>query len=159
MSFLDALVGIFGFALIVGSLFYTYERSALIFSRKYSAYPKDLLSNQYMADILLLCKYFLFLLYGAGIICLIVSPSLGIDMAIVVNTACVLYYAANSICYYRYGLKKTFYDLREKWEKGVLYKEYIDEVNVYRAIRDSQNFVFLCVVCLIHFIVFICALI
>lgn len=159
MGFFGALGVIIGLLLTAGSLFYIYERFVLLIERKYSGCPKNLLKYQYMADGLLLFKYFVILLYGLGIICLIISPIMGISLVFFISLVCLLHNASSQICYKKYGLKSTFYNLHEKWESGVNYKTYEDEVNVYRAIRDSQNWGILFFACLVHFITFIIVLI
>lgn len=157
MGIFGGLMVVFGISLIGGSLFYIYERTSLICERKYSECPKELLRDQYIADSLLLGKYLMTLLYGAGIICLVFSSSLGIDIAVIISSLCLLYMLINRI-YYKHSLELTFHILKNKWKGEVNYKGYTDEVNVYRAIRDSQNMFFLSVVALIHLILLIVVL-
>lgn len=152
MSVIDILILMVGIALIVGSLSYTYERSALLFGRKYSACPRSLLSSQYLADGLLLFRYFIYILFGMELMCLATSPSLGTDVAFFANLLCVSYVFINGFCY-EYFLKTLFKNLEIKWEDGVNYDSYTDEVNLYRAIRDTQRLGILTFVCVIQMVI------
>ena len=44
-------------------------------------------------------------------------------------------------------------NLETKWEDGVDYDSYTDEVNLYRAIRDTQRLGILTFVCVIQMVI------
>lgn len=134
---------LFGVVAFIGSLFYIYERSCLLADRQYKC-PPNLLKSQQLADSLVLCKYITVSLYAVEIILLgfamygmNVNPR---PMILIANVCSLLYLLVISpLAYEKYGLMETYEMLRMKWLKGDIDEKYHeDEVNLFRAIRDSH---------------------
>lgn len=153
MSGFDFLILIFSITLIVCSVFNTYERASLLAQRKYHSKAYSLLPSQYMADGLVLFKYLCIMLYGAEMLCLTLYPSSCFLFAFLTNAFVLLFFIVHAIVHEKYGLNNLYNNLKEKWKDGVNYDTYEDEVNVYRAIRDSGNFILLTIVGFIQLVV------
>lgn len=134
---------LFGAVAFIGSLFYFYERSCLLADRQYKC-PPNLLKSQQLADSLVLCKYITVSLYAIEII-LLGFAMYGMDvnprpMIFIANVCSLLYLLVISpLAHEKYGLMETYEMLRMKWLKGDIDEKYHeDEVNLFRAIRDSH---------------------
>lgn len=140
MDFISVLVFVFGLFLVVSNSFNVYERVVLISERKRHNYPSNYLSAQYAADSLLILKYIMLLIYGFGFIIMLGCPLLANTTVFVISSLLLCYVLIYNFCNKRYKLEETYSELKEKWEEfGVNHDGYIDEVNVYRAIRDSKK--------------------
>lgn len=134
---------LFGAVAFIGSLFYTYERSCLLADRQYKC-PPNLLKSQQLADSLVLCKYITVSLYAIEII-LLGFAMYGMDvnprlMIFIANGCSLLYSVIFSLVYEKYGLRETYEMLRMKWLEGNIDEKYHeDEVNLFRAIRDTHQ--------------------
>lgn len=134
---------LFGAVALIVSLFYIYERSSLLVDRQYKC-PPNLLKSQQLADSLVLCKYITISLYAIEII-LLGFAMYGMDanprpMIVIANVCSLLYVLVISpLAHEKYGLMETYEMLRMKWLKGDIDEKYHeDEVNLFRAIRDSH---------------------
>ena len=134
---------LFGAVALIVSLFYIYERSCLLVDRQYKC-PPNLLKSQQLADSLVLCKYITISLYAIEII-LLGFAMYGMDvnprpMILIANVCSLLYLLVISpLAYEKYGLRETYEMFRMKWLKGDIDEKYHeDEVNLFRAIRDSH---------------------
>lgn len=141
-SLFSTLITVVGVIIIIVTMYYMYERTALLVERKYRC-PSYILNSQVLADKLLLGKYFAIFLYGIefgllgfGLMNSRVDP---LPMSFIANSAMLLYLIVNGYFFKEYGLDKTYRELILKWVKGEINDTYHeDEVNLYRAIRDAK---------------------
>lgn len=141
-SLFSTLITVVGVIIIIVTMYYMYERTALLIERKYRC-PSYILNSQVLADKLLLGKYFAIFLYGIefsllgfGLMNSRVDP---LPMSFIANSAMLLYLIVNGYFFKEYGLDKTYRELILKWVKGEINDAYHeDEVNLYRAIRDAK---------------------
>ena len=141
-SFFSTLITVIGVITIIVTMYYMYERTALLDERKYRC-PSYILKSQVLADKLLLGKYFVIFLYGIELGLLgfgFMNPRVDpLPMSYIANSAMLLYLIANGYSFNECDLDKTYRELNLKWGKGEINDEYHeDEVNLYRAIRDAK---------------------
>lgn len=158
MEFFTTFLWLCAFIGIVVTLYYIYERSSLMISRQYYC-PPNLLHTQLIADGILLGKYIaiLLILVEIGSLAFYLKGIINIpETFIFVANSLVLLYLIISAIYLGKGsyLMEIYESLRSKWESGKTDGEfYNDEVNVYRTIRDCNDFtIFLCCIMIQFFL-------